>query len=475
MIVRSLPEVRVFVDGSGNMGHQASGLFIIDRLIKRYDYQGEFTIVFDEGDAIRGKTLEKLATLLGDSLVYSGVSSALNGKLKFLPYAARRRLPNAAIGLSGGADYAPATNLCSELRVDAFLCVQPYLWSAYPSYLGLPDGTVQMLTESSDCAFSELPAYVDAVDSPPDWERFVVRGDKAVRESVRTVQAILGSRERAPIGVVYGMRDESNSGANSQDIFAAYIASLLVALRRTETTAILVHCGTPVAVMKVVQAIIGGAEMPIALNAYNTRLYFSGSRTPRAAIADDVMRMRSAIDRARFFASEEGAHRVRFETTLPHKEPIRWLHQEPGRLLIVGLERLPLECMAHLFRVASVPALFEGQASASIAVSAGNPYLQIIDAARAVDALYPAHPERYDIVRATKRAQAAGDALISAANATIPFVPAIEKVAGFCEDAILGEPGLTQAFGALREYFKVTGRDRIDRGLVELEEMLTER
>src|SRR5262245_10235800 len=59
------PELRFFVDGTRNMGHQASTVLLMKRLIDRTHFTGRVTVVYADYDKpLLGRTAEKLALLI---------------------------------------------------------------------------------------------------------------------------------------------------------------------------------------------------------------------------------------------------------------------------------------------------------------------------------------------------------------------------------------------------------------------------
>ena len=126
-------EIRVFIDGTKNLGHQAASLELLRRLLDITLFRGEVVVLYaDYGRALLGATAEKIGFLLqqtvGTSLESITFTHHRGARIRFVPYDRRRSLPpSARYGFSGGADDM-GVNYAAELGVDWFLRLQPFLW-----------------------------------------------------------------------------------------------------------------------------------------------------------------------------------------------------------------------------------------------------------------------------------------------------------------------------------------------------------
>ncbi|KAG5979426.1 hypothetical protein E4U55_005173 [Claviceps digitariae] len=63
--IHSYAEIRLFIAGTANFGHQAASVDVLLRLVGDYGYGGLITVVYDEGNPGCGVNVEKLPRLLG--------------------------------------------------------------------------------------------------------------------------------------------------------------------------------------------------------------------------------------------------------------------------------------------------------------------------------------------------------------------------------------------------------------------------
>ena len=62
--IHSYADIRLFIAGTANFGHQASSVDLLLRLVDDYAYAGLITVVYDEGNPGCGINLDKLPRLL---------------------------------------------------------------------------------------------------------------------------------------------------------------------------------------------------------------------------------------------------------------------------------------------------------------------------------------------------------------------------------------------------------------------------
>jgi hypothetical protein len=131
--IRDQQELRFFVDGTANLGHQAATIHIMRRIISTTGYRGRVTIVYaDILPGMLGPTPHKLSLLLPgldpERIDTATLSYGECRQIRFLNYDRRAELVGEArFGFTAGADDMNI-NFARELRVERFLRLQPYLW-----------------------------------------------------------------------------------------------------------------------------------------------------------------------------------------------------------------------------------------------------------------------------------------------------------------------------------------------------------
>lgn len=127
-------ELRFFVDGTANCGHQAATVHLMRRLIAITRFTGRITVVYADilpGGSL-GRTPNKLALLLPGldprSIETAAVGWGTCREIRFLNFSRRGDLAGEVdFGFTAGADDMNI-NFARELKVKKFLRLQPYLW-----------------------------------------------------------------------------------------------------------------------------------------------------------------------------------------------------------------------------------------------------------------------------------------------------------------------------------------------------------
>jgi hypothetical protein len=131
--IRGQRELRFFVDGTANCGHQAATVHMIRRLIAITRFSGRITVVYADilpGGSL-GRTPDKLALLMPGldprCIETAAVGYSACREIRFLNYNRRGELAEVDFGFTAGADDMNI-NFARELKVKRFLRLQPYLW-----------------------------------------------------------------------------------------------------------------------------------------------------------------------------------------------------------------------------------------------------------------------------------------------------------------------------------------------------------
>ncbi len=230
-------EWRVFVDGTKNLGHQASTVLLLRRLIETTGFGGRVVVVYaDHGRVLLGCTADKLA------LMFPGVdprrlddATAVHGPcraIRFLPLQRAAELREAvAFGFTGGADDL-AFNGAAALNVRFFMRLQPYLWDdppsapdeAYPecSRIEQPDGR-HLYPLQAWPALHALPIQPPpSLRRPADpassrWYARQQDFDAALACRVRNALAVLAARDAGLPPAVAGLRPAAFPGRRRGD------------------------------------------------------------------------------------------------------------------------------------------------------------------------------------------------------------------------------------------------------------------
>lgn len=205
-IIGNQREWRVFVDGTRNLGHQASSITLVRRMIDLTSFKGCIVIVYaDYGRAILGSTIEKLAlmftgldpTRIEDCVVSYGTCRSI----KFLSFDCRSELSEpVAFGFTGGSDDM-SVNYSLELKVRFFVRLQPFLWDDEQSSKSDP------YYESSRI---EQPdgRYLYLVDAYPEFRHLAIKNNFNKFETIDpSVWKWYGEAQNFDVGLAHRTRN----------------------------------------------------------------------------------------------------------------------------------------------------------------------------------------------------------------------------------------------------------------------------
>lgn len=139
--IAATPELRFFIDGTRNLGHQSATLNMARRLVELTGFRGLSTFVYaDYRREILGDIAEKIALLMpGVDLADHGGMAGPGGArwgpfqaLRFVALEHAQELSRCRFGFTGGADDL-SVSYARALEVDWFLRLQPFLWDDEPA------------------------------------------------------------------------------------------------------------------------------------------------------------------------------------------------------------------------------------------------------------------------------------------------------------------------------------------------------
>ncbi|MAX37932.1 MAG: hypothetical protein CME33_15360 [Gimesia sp.] len=427
--IRQEAELRFFVDGTKNMGHQVSTLTLIQRCITQCEYRGHVRIVYaDYNNPYLGCTAEKLALLLQgldrDRIHSSVLSIGSCSHVTFWPYDRREELQQrVTFGFTGGADDM-SVNYAEELNVDYFCRIQPYCWDDLPSQkedlyyqsscIECNDARRFYLVDASPeltnlVINSPEPPPTEVSESAWGWYQSGQEFDPQLCNRVRNAY-FLHQRLQQPdpplIWPIYGLQHF-----------------------REQTPFIALNC------VSAVCRLLKGASRPVVLTSFTPEENLEATYRLLNALADDMQKHDSELSSlSEAILQELSTDDLAIDTDMsaPYLEEIRrelqgWIesrgrlfvlpgistatgqyenisdeirstlpHLQSNDLLWIGLGPQPQEIFQFYFVEADIPGIIEGQASASYLLSNGIPFIQLIRKAHSFTNCYPLHPLDYD-------------------------------------------------------------------------------
>ncbi|KAA0131493.1 hypothetical protein FYZ48_25450 [Gimesia chilikensis] len=422
-------ELRFFVDGTKNLGHQVSTMTLIQRCIAQCDYRGHVRIIYaDYNNPFLGCTAEKLALLFQgldrDRMHASIFSIGSCVHVTFWPYHRRDELlQRVKFGFTGGADNM-SVNYAAELNVDYFCRIQPYCWDDLP---GQKDD-VYYQSSCIEChdarrfyLVDALPEFaslvVNSPEPPPsevseqtwDWYQSVQDFDPQLRNRVRNayfLQQRLQQPDSPFIWPIYGLQHF-----------------------REQTPFIALNC------VSAACRLMKGSSKPVALASFTPEENLEETYRLLNALAIDMQRQDPELSSLSEAIQQElstGEQGAVTDVSAPYLEEIRrelreWVesrgrlfvlpafssatgqyerisdalqnslpHLQKNDLLWVGLGPQPQEIFQFYYSQADIPGIIEGQASANYLLSNGIPFIQLIRKAHSFTNCYPLRPLNYD-------------------------------------------------------------------------------
>lgn len=406
--IAEAPEIRFFVDGTRNLGHQAATIALVERLVQKVHYNGHLRIVYaDYANPYLGRTAEKLALLLpglDPSRLDTAQLALGSSRVTFLPYDRRAELTRRVdFGFTGGADDM-SVNYSKELNVRYFSRIQPYLWDDAPGQKNSPyyessrieciDGRHLYLVDSWP-AFSSLVIKA-AVEIPTGvaadtWEWYADRQrfDRALAMRVgnaRTLFRALQRKRRARVWPVYGLH-------HFREATPDVTLNLIVAACRTQEVAsgpLIVVSFTPEEETRDTHRVIAefAADLKALASRYGRTRKVVGVRPPEAPRLSVSEGAQSGELYAELAPWVEGGGRLTVVTGYDNENgeyvdasrPIAAALKRAGPrdVVLIRLGTQPREVFNYWYGRADLPGIIEGQATASFLLSNGIPFLQIV-------------------------------------------------------------------------------------------------
>lgn len=385
-------EIRFYIDGTPNFGHQATTVYLMKRLVNLCGYSGKIVMVY--APATSGKsTPQKLALLLAgivpDTIDTQTVVYGSCNNITFVKLADAGALEVVNFGFTGGAD-ATSVVYADVIRTTYFLRLQPYLWAnaqgePMPNqieFLGKPvsaalklnlvNQTLELLAYKYDKGIvGNVPAAV--------WDWYTTQTfNSGLRQNTLNAQALAAAANPKVFKFwpAYGLHQFDPQG---RDILLNLVITGL------SYQASLDFKGPPVILT--------------LMNDFSTLdfsfvEFFANKQIDKlgAVLSEECqspMLGRRALEaqelRIKSIVAELQAFYMRLNPELHMEVPddldpagiTRFVQAaQPGELLIVPIGAVPQEVFEYFYANATLPPIFEGQGTSSLVISLGIPYLQ---------------------------------------------------------------------------------------------------
>jgi LysM repeat protein len=357
--LRALDEIRVLICDSQNFGHQTSSVNILRNLI-RLEIRCPFTILLycETSDEERYEALVGKIKLLIPQFKELGVQFTLEDAKVTVSRLDKVELKRRSFGITGGWDsdkYLPL-NL---LQVANFVQLQPYAWHKGKNLI-IQDNNVTDLDLIESLKLNRRAFYlVDPETSQSDW---VAIDNSIFFEKADIVKKIICKveNEKCDLCPVYGISTD-----NEDPQFPLY--NIVAGILEAQTT-LQLERGAVVLVM---------AKVEVA----SWELFESFVRNPEDFASATVDKSRPSADLKEWHKQAQVNDRV---TTIWKKKEVTKEKVEEAinaltkkQVLVVNLGDIPAPLFQHLYRIATLPPVMEGQNTTELMINLGRAYFKI--------------------------------------------------------------------------------------------------
>ncbi|KAG6016819.1 hypothetical protein E4U43_003036 [Claviceps pusilla] len=509
--IHSYAEIRLFIAGTANFGHQASSVDLLLRLVGDYAYAGLVTVVYDEGNPGCGLNVEKLPRLLprymhGDGPGPDGLPRQMHAAtVQWFPlqdfarpesdsHAAGSRSKLVDFGLTGGAEIGRVyrCSLADMLNVRTALKAQPFQWPWCRDGLDFHSSSrlapIDLL--SGDRLGSRLfhtayrlPSTVTTQSSCP---RPRPEGCGHDQENDSFLRRLLAAR--APpvddtwtsLSCVYGLRQTNGvSQIEPANLLYIYIVALLEGAttrfpkpsgkddespHRTRGPRILVLNFDKFwadAFARLQDYLHGRHGSPSPHSTSRNR----GSTLPTSGNLSTcvrcIHRLEQLPDALDWFQEQSPRPHVAETPGVPAAAH-RWTNTGV-RILYAHVGFVSPEAFLEALQQANLPIIFEGQHTASAVASLGKPYLKLQDSVLQCPTQVMRIPDdmhRHSDVIA--RIQDASLSLQSGALGDTAFEQSVDSVASLVAECADSESQLNAYLDHLRSFYQQRGQDKFE-------------
>ncbi len=511
-------ELRFFVDGTRNLGHQASTISLMKRLIDRVGYAGKIRVVYaDYDNKLLGRTGEKLALMLpgldpsrmDDCVLDYGSCKHIS----FVGYQDRSVLQQEIdFAFTGGADDM-SVNYARELKVRYFTRIQPYLWDDEasrkkdPYYesssVERPDG--YCFYPADACSGFRLltykyPAGRHDVVHEDVWKWYgeteqYDNGLKTRTRNIRKLWELSASSGHTLLWPVYGLQ---HFHAHVSHVVLNIVFSAMLAQPALGKNIVVLSLSPP-------ERITGWESFvgPLADDLGRSDAGFPSFREalakcPRDGTFHERMPTVLSVD-SMIGAIPRGVHRW-----IGSGGHLRVLsgHDESGStslditdqldaavrrarshdIVFVSMGTVPMDVFNAVYAAPGIPGIIEGQTMSSLAISHGKPFLQIPRPDHVIRNSYPSSLPGADFSRISAEmndiATQLGTTSLADCLDARGAAPAsgcfagTERVSRFILDAADGNRAISAYFGSVAEYCQKDIHDKLMIGLLALREVM---
>jgi hypothetical protein len=360
-----LKEIRVFIANSQQYGHQASSVNILRNLI-RMGVPGPYTLVLSGSSMSDTIDLERKIALLIPQFKLGEKAFTLNGRTVNVVsmYPGTEKLKLADFAINGGFDDLEGKDVpYDKLNVINYVQLQPYAWHRGTNRVRIeelgPAAIINLDELSPGTNLRRRAFYVDPVLTESDWREMESgQYNKEVGVCKYLLDELNGSRIFLTTGYGFGTKGHGWST----------LYNMVAGVRQAQKTITAAQKATVLIAIGVSQE-----DYDVFWDLIDAKDNVKDTATGEVFTPDFATFRRTSV---KGFVSYVGSS-AQSATVGQVKTALQKIVDSPQKVLVVFLNRIPGPLFDHLYKVASVPPLFEGQNTTELMLNFGKPYLKI--------------------------------------------------------------------------------------------------
>lgn len=382
--LQSQNNIRVYVTDSSGLGHQATTIGIMYRLIALgYNTEGKaFQIVYDnpvDAEDPVGPTAKKLQLLIPGFVAANPQPLVFNNvTLNFITLAA---FPGSApvtipFGFTGGYDNN-SIDLAETCHTEFFLKLQPYQWTMQNAIQST--GAIDVILENQvvlgSASFANQGYYLPAPVMGATQYGWFADAAPAKVEPYKQIIAACTGEEALNMMPLYGIGNKL-----LEDV--AQSAYLIEAIPEVRSATALFYLMAAVADRQLNSALPALKKAAVIVNiATNTPEAYAEFETLISGAKPDSAGLNTYVN-ANNLTTGGAASRVliRSFNSADLNDTLQLL-QEPGndtKILIIKMSGLPLYAFDYLYAQGTLPPVFEGKGTANLVLNLNKPYINLV-------------------------------------------------------------------------------------------------
>ncbi len=507
-------ELRFYVDGTENFGHQATTINLMKRLIDSTGYDQNIKIIYNNvnpDDKKPAGTPEKLAILLA-GLIPKNIETAKVAygtcqNITFLDYTKCDTLEKQIdFGFTGGADDM-SVNYATKLNVKYFLRLQPYLWDdgmeseddeyfetsrvEQPSnkFYYLPKAYENFLSLAYKFPKDKFATVDDAIWK---WYGETQTFDSKLKERVKNIKAIYAcyqENKNIQLWPLYGLHQFK---AELPTMAMNFVLTAFEAQKSIQKPIVLFSMNKPNDIQIGFETYIPSFAKDLEDKTYKLTKFkealqgvyeyeleeeHSCSKESLTAFVDQLAKdVKPLIEGGSKITLLIGDKDITEALSLAIKNATK------NEVIVALIGPVPVDIYNYFYANCQIPGVFEGQGTSSLVISLGKPFLQLTRDGSNIDSNYPSTLVAKDYSGIANTANKAALQLRdqqyqSYLLTSVPAIPEkyyeeIATIAKFITEAKNSSTVIGKYFTGLGIYYQKDIHDKLMLGLVALDALM---